>query len=130
MLLAFALILAAPSFAQVPQYESDGTSRRTVRIKGLSSGECIKATMNGRVAKREFDKKGVVITGVVIENASGARAFINVDSSWLNSPQLSTVARDSISTGLQTLLREGRQVDLVIRRCGAAGRVLTLDEVS
>ena len=86
--------------------------------------------MNGRIAKREFDKKGVVITGVVIEDASGARAFINVDPSWLNSPQLSTVARDSISTGLQTLLREGRQVDLVIRRCGAAGRVLTLDEVS
>jgi len=129
-LLVIALTWATPSLAEVPQYELDTASSRTVRIRGLSSGQCQKDTVQGRVAKREFDERGLVITGLVIEQASGARLYINVDRSWLDSPQLTMVARNQILMGLQTLLKEGRQVDLVVGRCGAAGRVLILEEVT
>jgi len=50
--------------------------------------------------------------------------------SALAAPQLSMVAKEWIVSGLQTLLREGREVALSVKLCGAAGRVAYLDAVS
>ena len=105
-------------------------ANQVVELTNLSPGACHRATVVGRVVKREFDARGTVLTGVVVESAAGDRSFINIDQSALGAPQVSMVAREWIQTGLRTMLIEGRDVSLGIKLCGAAGRVAMLDAVT
>ena len=123
-------LLAAPVQAQVPGYLLDGSGKQVVALGNLSPGPCSRASLSGRVVKREFDASGLLPTGLTIESSSGERSFINIDVNALAAPQLSMVAKEWIVSGLQTLLREGREVALSVKLCGAAGRVAYLDAVS
>jgi hypothetical protein len=123
-------LLATPVQAQVPGYLLDGSRKQVVALGNLSPGPCSRASLSGRVVKRQFDASGLLPTGLTIESSSGERSFINIDVNALAAPQLSMVAREWIVSGLQTLLREGREVALSVKLCGAAGRVAYLDAVS
>jgi hypothetical protein len=125
-----AQLLAAPVQAQVPGYLLDGSGNQVVALGNLSPGPCSRASLSGRVVKREFDASGLLPTGLTIESSSGERSFINIDVNALAAPQLSMVAREWIVSGLQTLLHEGREVALSVKLCGAAGRIAYLDAVS
>jgi hypothetical protein len=125
-----AQLLAASVQAQVPGYLLDGSGKQVVALGNLSPGPCSRASLSGRVVKREFDASGLLPTGLTIESSSGERSFINIDLNALAAPQLSMVAKEWIVSGLQTLLREGREVALSVKLCGAAGRVAYLDAVS
>jgi hypothetical protein len=123
-------LLAAPVQAQVPGYLLDGSGKQVVALGNLSPGPCSRASLSGRVVKRQFDASGLLPTGLTIEGSAGERSFINIDVNALAAPQLSMVAREWIVSGLQTLLHEGREVALSVKLCGAAGRVAYLDAVS
>jgi hypothetical protein len=86
---------------------------------------CGKDTFSGKVVSRKFDENGITLQGFTIEADDGSRDYINVDvPKDLNMALLGNVTR-----GLQTLTRMGRQASGRTYRCGAAGRVLYLDEL-
>lgn len=131
-LTAAVLIFAATTetFAQLPSYQLDPSTNKVVRLSSLTTGEgCHPSTISGRVVQREFDKTGVIVTGVVVQVPSGDRSFINIDQTAIDVPQVSLLARGWILVGLRTLLKEGEEVRLGIKLCGAAGRVAILSEV-
>jgi hypothetical protein len=66
------------------------------------------------------------LNGVTVEEASGRRTFINVD---VNTAELAMYQIGWVNEGLTTLLRQGARVSLVVKLCGAAGRVIVLDAV-
>lgn len=116
--------------AQIPGYELDPTSSRVIRLSNLSPGsDCHPASVSGTVVKREFDERGLFMRGLVLQEADGDRAFVNVDRAAIDAPQVSMVARGWIVTGLRTMLAEGQRVRLGIKLCGASGRVIMLNEV-
>lgn len=132
-LAAVVLMFAATAgaFAQTPYYQLDPSASRVIRLSSLTTGEgCHPSAIAGRVVQREFDKTGVLVTGVVVQTTSGDRSFINVDQSAIDIPRVSLMERSWILAGLRTLLKEGEDVRLGIRLCGAAGRVAVLDDVS
>lgn len=57
---------------------------------------------------------------------SAKREFVNIDVTLDKSDSL---ARSWIMNGLQTLLAEGRSVQIDVRLCGAAGRVKMIDAI-
>lgn len=124
------LLALSEARAQAPSYQLDAAGNRVISLSNLSPDSCQAAAIAGRVAKREFDPAGIVPTGIVIEDLSGDRNFINIDTRAINSPQISMAARGWIMTGLRTLLNEGQEVRVGIKLCGAAGRVAYLDTVS
>lgn len=132
MALATAAAAAStPAFAQIPTYQLDASGGRVVRLSNLTSAEgCHPSTASGRIVRREFDKAGLAVSGVVVEQASGDRSFINVDQSAIDPSRVGLATRGWILTGLSTLLREGQEVRLGVKLCGAAGRVAVLDDVS
>jgi S1-C subfamily serine protease len=129
--LATLCVTSIEAVAQTPTYQLDATANRVVRLSNLSSsGDCHPASVSGRVVKREFDERGLFMRGLVLQDASGDRAFINVDRAAIDAPQVSMAARGWIVAGLRTMLAEGQQVHLGVKLCGAAGRVVMLDEVA
>lgn len=133
-LAAFAAAAAfsiAPAGAQAPSYQLDASGSRVVRLSNLTPGEgCHPSATFGRVVRRHFDKTGLIVLGVVVEEPSGDRSFINVDQSAIDASRLGLATRGWILMGLSTLLREDQEVRLGVKLCGAAGRVVVLDDVS
>lgn len=125
-------LLIAPVAAQTeapnePVYELDGNGRRVVALKNLyPASDCHKAQQQGAVVMREFDSDGLRVTGFVLEDGDGTRDHINVD---VDPNHMSMVTRDWVYRGLQSLLKEGRYVRVVVMRCGAAGRVSIVHEI-
>ena len=124
------LIIPSMARAQLPEYQLDYTGQQVVKLAHLFPSDCHRTAVTGRIVKREFDARGIVPTGVVIQSPSGDRSFINIDQVTIDSPKISAVARGWILTGLRTMLNEGQDVSIDIKLCGAAGRVAYLDGVS
>ena len=82
--------------------------------------------MIGRVAKVEFDQRGIIPTGFVIEQAAGKRMFVNVPEVGINT--MSRVDIAWVVQGLQRFLREGSFVVAGVKACGNAP-VLMLDSL-
>ncbi len=80
----------------------------------------------GKIAQREFSKHRLNITSVVIEQSDGSREFVNVG---VKLDKSDAVTRSWVMKGLQTLLAEGRSVQIDLRLCGAARRVRMIDAV-
>jgi hypothetical protein len=125
-----ALLLAAPA-AQAqdskPRYMLDRNKTRVLQMSNLSPGtDCEPSKLAGRVVKREFDTSALLVKAVVIEMPDGSRtrAEIGVDLE-----PASMVDREWLLNGLQTLLLEGRRVQLGVVLCGAAGRVIKVDTI-
>jgi hypothetical protein len=111
-----------------PAYQLDGSQTKVISLSNLfPSQDCTpRGSTAGTIARREFSKDGLKITGVVIEQSDGTREFVNVDVNLDNSDM---VTRSWVMKGLQTLLAEGRSVHLDLRLCGAAGRVEMIDAI-
>jgi len=111
-----------------PRYKLDPKQEKAIELSNLSpSPDCHPGTLTGRVAKRNFDDQGVRMISVVVEDRSGERSLINIDTDEIGNA--SRLVQGWVAQGLQTLLREGRTVTLKVRWCGAAGRVAMLDGV-
>ena len=111
-----------------PSYKLDPKQEKAIELSNLSpSPDCHPSTLTGRVAKRAFDDQGVRMVSVVVEDRSGERSLINIDTDEIGNA--SRLVQGWVAQGLQTLLREGRTVTLKVRWCGAAGRVAMLDGV-
>ena len=112
----------------LPAYQLDGSKTKVVSLANLySSQDCTpNGTTAGKIARREFGKDGLKITGVVVEQPDGTREFVNVDVDLSKSDMVTT---SWVMKGLQTLLAEGRSVQIDLRLCGAAGRVEMIDAI-
>ncbi|GHE69966.1 hypothetical protein GCM10019059_32150 [Camelimonas fluminis] len=120
-----ALAAAAPALAEI---KVDFSGKTPVAASGLSSqGTCIPVSLKGKVATRTFDKGGVAMQSVVIEERSGGRHFLNVDTAEI--AEASMADRSNANRALQILLKDGANVRVKAFACGAAGRVLMLESV-
>lgn len=75
---------------------------------------------------QEFDSRGIVVTGITLEEGRGQRSFLNVQ---IDVDAMDRVTAGWVVQGLQLLLRKGNRVSLGVRICGAAGRVVMIDSV-
>ncbi|WP_404292412.1 hypothetical protein ACD578_08945 [Microvirga sp. RSM25] len=122
------VIALAQGTTSEPRFKLDKAQNRVVELSNLSpSDDCHPARIQGRVVKRSFDENGIVVQMFTIEESSGERSLINIDTAQLD--EASMVARGWVVKGLQTLLREGQQVSVRIKLCGAAGRVVLADAI-
>jgi hypothetical protein len=114
--------------ADRPIYQLDTGSTRVVSLSNLYDDQtCPPAgSIAGTVVQRYFSDDGLMLTGVVVEASDGSRTFVNVNVDLQRSDM---TTRSWVMRGLQTLLVEGRSAEVKVRACGAAGRVLGLDEV-
>ena len=99
----------------------------TIEVSNLAQNvaECHPDTFDGQVVKREFSENAVRLNGITLETSEGTRTFINVElPTNLNMALLGRVVY-----GLQRLSKVGRHAKGRAYRCGAAGRVLMLDEI-
>jgi hypothetical protein len=121
----------------VPQWQETATIRyklaggKVIELSKLSYG-CgsggSRAVVGGKVVKVDFAKDGIWITGFVLEKKDGERTFINVDLRE-NLDKRDMVDRGYVKLGLQTLLRQGRNIHGEVELCGVAGRMMDLDSV-
>lgn len=126
-LLALTFMLPFVAVAE-PRYKLDGKQERVLELSNLSpGGDCHPSRIAGRVVKRSFDQNGIWVQSLTVEERGGARTYINVDTISIDTA--SRVAMSWAANGLQTLAREGRQVSLGVKLCGAAGRVIMLDAI-
>lgn len=88
------------------------------------------APLVGRIVKREFDERGLRITGLVVESETGEREFTNVEAQQsLVDDNVDMADAGWITQGLQVLLHEGVNITGEIQLCGASGRVTMLESV-
>ena len=120
------IVVSYPANANV-KYRVLGN--HVVELSGLSSPCDSNAGIvpfQGTVIKREFASDEIHLKGFVIELADGSREYINVN----DLPEdLGRIQLSWIVPGLQTLLREGREIQGTMELCGASGGVHNLDSV-
>ncbi|MDB5578756.1 MAG: hypothetical protein JWR80_3932 [Bradyrhizobium sp.] len=115
-------IASTAAQAQTPRYQLDSANNEVVSVSGLaeiSATNCGKGSARGIIAKREFDESGLVPTGLVLEVESGARTFMNIDTSALKKSGVPRLDATWIINGLQTLTRIGRPVTVRFSVCGS-----------
>lgn len=126
-IIVLGLGLASPALAIQPQTKFAG--KTPVAVSGLAErNDCYPHKLAGKVAARKFDESGIVLQSVTIEDSSGERTFINIDTDVI--AQASAVVRANALRGLQVVLREGARVRLGLYACGAAGRVVMLESAA
>src|SRR5689334_7353202 len=92
-----AAAISPAAVAQTPSYQLDPSASRVVRLSNLTTGEgCHPSTAFGRVVKREFDKSGLVVAGVVVQAPDGDRSYINVDQAAIDASRLDRATRSWI----------------------------------
>jgi hypothetical protein len=111
----------------LPTYQLDSSQTKVIALSNLTSdNDCSGGQETGKIVKREFGKDGLNLIGVVIEQPDGSREFINVE---VDLDKTDNVTRSWVMKGLQSLLAEGRSVQIDVRLCGAAGRVKMIDAI-
>ncbi len=122
-----AFIVAVSSSAQAkPAFELDPTGKRVVSISNLyNDATCRPRQFRGTVAKRQFDDDRVSVAGFIVELPDGSRDFINVD---VDHTGLTLNASGWIIRGLETLLTQGRLVDVTVKSC-SVGYITNLEAV-
>lgn len=126
ILIALAVMVSGAAWAAPIETKFAGNT--PVALSGLSDENgCLPAKLTGRVVKRAFDDGGFKMKSVVIEERSGERTYLNIDTDKIN--KASAAEMGNANRGLQILLNEGNRVTLGIFACGAAGRVMMIDSV-
>jgi hypothetical protein len=81
--LALAIVIASFGTAQAqavdskPRYRLDAAEKRVVELSNLSSGDdCHQAPAAGKVVKRIFDARGVIVQAFTLEADDGARQHV------------------------------------------------------
>jgi hypothetical protein len=125
---AVTISVAATGIANAePAYQLDAAQENVVSLTNLATEgfACNRATLNGKVVYREFER-GTNLKILVIEEPSGDRTNVNVT---IDTSGLPMVDLGYIVQGLQRISKEGTEVEVGVLRCGAAGRVLWLDSI-
>lgn len=100
---------------------------KVTAITGLSTDEgCFSTKISGTVVKRQFTSDGLYLNGVVVEEKSGERSFVNVDDNY---KQSGAAMLGNVKRTVETMLNIGKRVSLGLTACGAAGRMLTIDSI-
>ena len=113
--------------SSLPAYQLDRSRTKVIALSNLSSDQdCANGKEAAKIIKREFSKDGLTLTGIVIELPDGSRGFVNID---VKLEKLDNATRSWVMKGLQTLLAEGQSVQIDVKLCGAAGRVMMIDAI-
>lgn len=125
-LIALVTIAAMPALAGPIETSFSGTN--PVAITGLTDENgCFPAKLAGRIVKRTFDANAIKVSSIVVEERSGERTFVNIDTNKLDKADNASLS--NAIRGMQVLLKEGNRISAGIYACGAAGRVIMLDSV-
>lgn len=88
-----------------------------------------RATIVGRVIKREFDKSELRLLNFVYEERGGTRGVINIDFDEIEKNEGNPGMLEA-APAVETLTKVGRHFRADVFLCGAAGRVLLLENLS
>jgi predicted aspartyl protease len=99
-------------------------------FQGKGSEGCSSFLFAGKIAKLNFDNRGLIIENFILEANDGERSLINVDRMSLGDPGMNRVDLGWIVQGLQTLLHPSSYIQGSALACGMAGRVVFLDKIS
>jgi hypothetical protein len=115
-----------------PLYVLDRAQRNVLALSNLKSETCQPTgkdttdQLDGVIVARQFDASGIVVTGVTLEEADGARHYANVA---VEVDSMNMATKSWVIRGLQTLLKEGSRVSLGVKLCDNAGRFVMVDSV-
>ena len=129
----FPIYFAALQFSFGQPTQADVQYRQnygeTVAIYALSNdpAECWPATLDGKVVSRKFADDGITLVGIVIEDSSGQREYVNVDP--IRKEKLNRVDLGYVMSGLQKMTKVGNAVNGSVMLCGASGGVEFLDSI-
>lgn len=131
--LIFVIALAAlttPSHAEVKVKYRGATAVAIAHLADTKScNSDTRDTIVGRVVKRDFSSDGVRLQNFTYESADGTRGIINVEFDEIEKNE----GMAGLSTALpavQQLTKVGRKFRADVFLCGAAGRVLLLENLS
>jgi hypothetical protein len=119
-----------PIVQEKPIYRLDASQTNVLALSNLDHETelCQPARIYGTIVQQQFDDKlGTVVTGVTVKEANGQRTVANVD---VNLDRMDMVTKGWVTRGLQLLLKEGNRVELGVKLCGAAGRVVMVDSIA
>lgn len=115
-----------PSLAVNKVQIRQNTDGMPIALSGLTDVEaCHPNKIDGQIVSRSFANDALTLNGIIIEEKSGQRVYINVDKP----ADVSQVEKNLIYQGLQTLARVGRTATLDVMACGAAGRTFFLNGI-
>lgn len=119
--LAVASAIAAPDDPQV-RLGPDGKS--AIEVSNLTATTaCPTARSTGTILKRHFEE-GRGFAGITFKDDKFGESYINLrDPGTIEDEKL----RASIVSALDNLLREGERLELIVKSCGAGGRIEKLD---
>jgi hypothetical protein len=124
-----AVLFGWPAHAYLPKYQLDAGMNNVVALNHIflnDEGCHPGGELTGRVAKVEFDQRGIIPSGFVMELGTGKRMFVNVPEVSIDT--MSRVDMAWVVQGLQRFLREGSPVVAGVKACGNAP-VLMLDSL-
>jgi hypothetical protein len=114
VLIAFIGVVSSSAQAK-PAFQLDPSGKWVVLLSGLyNDSTCNVREFRGVVIKRQFEEDRVSIAGLILELPDGSRHFINVD---VDHTGLTLNASGWIIRGLETLLTQGRVVDVSVKSC-------------
>ncbi len=120
------MVVVSSSAQAKPTFHLDPSGKWVVLLSGLyNDSRCSVREFRGVVIKRQFEDDRVSIAGLILELSDGSRDFINVD---VDHTGLTSNASGWIIRGLETLLTQGRVVDVSVKAC-SLDYIINLDAV-
>lgn len=133
ILAVFALLAAIfvkPAIADMAVKYRDGKPIAIARLSTAKScNSDIRQTIVGWVVKREFDQSELRLLNFVYEARDGTRGVINVDLEEIEKNEGHPGLLEA-APAVETLTKVGRRFRADVFLCGAAGRVLLLENLS
>ena len=113
-LIAFIVVVSSGIQAK-PAFQLDSSGKRVVLLSDLyNDSRCTVREFRAVVIKRQFEEDRVSVAGLILELPDGSRDFVNVD---VEHTGLTLNASGWIIRGLETLLNQGRVVDVIVKSC-------------
>jgi hypothetical protein len=124
-LIAF-IVVVSSSVRAKPAFQLDSSGKWVVLLSNLyNDSTCTVREFRGVVIKRQFEDDRVSVAGLILELPDGSRDFINVD---VDHTGLTLNSSGWIIRGLETLLTQGRVVDVSVKSC-SFDYIINLDGV-
>jgi hypothetical protein len=89
----------------------------------------IEGEVSGEIVKVHYAADEIRIVGAVVEDRKGERVYVNLDDVRGENPNISRVDLGWITQGISQIIRKGQFVELGVFFCGAAGRVILVDDL-
>ncbi|TPI31516.1 hypothetical protein FJ414_23445 [Mesorhizobium sp. B3-1-6] len=121
-------VMLSPQARAEPGYKLNKAMTAAVALSNLSpGGACVAGRASGRIVAVRYNEMQTVPVLFTIAEKSGERTLINIDVDELQNASM--LAQGWVVPALQKMVRKGRTVNLGIKLCGAAGRVIMLDAI-